>query len=197
MNFQELNRSSKLFLSSGDIAGILSIDKESAKVTASRYLKKGYLIRLKRDIYITENKFKNLSEAEVFRLTNLIQVPSYISLITALGYYNITTQQQRNYIESIAVKRTKNISIRGIQFTYTKIKKNLYTGFQLREGYFIALPEKALADIVYLASLQKYDCDFPSINFRKLNKSETDKYLKYSNPRTLNFWDDLCRTYKI
>ncbi len=197
MSFSDLNRSNKLFLSSADIANILSIDKESAKVTASRYQKKGYIIRLKRDIYVTENKFNNLSEVEIFRLANILQVPSYISLISALSYYNITTQQQRNYIESVAIKRTGDFNIRGLQFTFTKIKEDLYTGFLLENDFFIAKPEKAFADIVYLASLQKYNPDFPSIDFGKLNRSEIAKYLGGTNKKTITFWDELCGTYKI
>ncbi len=197
MNISDLNRSNKLFLSTADIANILSIDKESAKVTASRYRKKGYIIRLKRDIYVTENKFGNLSEIELFRLANILQVPSYISLTSALSYYNITTQQQRNYIESVAVKRTTHFNVRGLQFTYTKIKEGLYGGFVLENNCFIAKPEKAFADIVYLASLQKYNPDFPSIDFRKLDRSDITKYLKRSNKKTVTFWDELCATYKI
>ncbi len=197
MGFQDLNSTGKLFLSSADIANILSINKESAKVTASRYQKKGILIRLKRDIYITGNKFSSLSETEIFRLANILQVPSYISLTSALSYYNITTQQQRNYIESVAVKRTKDFNIKGLQFTFTKIKEDFYTGFLLKNDFFIAKPEKAFADIVYLASLQRYSPDFPSINFGKLNKSVIAKYLSRTNNKTIAFWDGICRTYKI
>ncbi len=197
MSFRDLNKSNKLFLSSADIANLLSIDKKSARVTASRYQKKGYLIRLKRDIYITENKFENLSEAETFRLANIIQVPSYISLTTALSYYNISTQLQRDFIESIALKRTKNISIRHFQYVFTKVKKDFYTGFQFKDGYFIAFPEKAIADAIYLSSVQKYNCDFPSVDFKKLNKQKVEKYLKLTNKKTLTFWKNLCKTYRI
>jgi len=197
MKFRELNKTDKLFLTTDDIANILSIDKDSAKVTAARYFQKEYLIRIKRNLYITENKFENLSGDEVFRIANIIQVPSYISLTTALGYYNITSQKQRDFIESIAVKRTKNIGIRHFQFVFTKVKKDFYTGFQFKDNYFIAFPEKAIADAVYLSSVQKYNCDFPSVDFKKLNRQKIEKYLRLTNKKTLIFWENLCKTYKI
>ncbi len=98
-----LNKSNKIFLTVNDIANELSINKDSAKVTANRYTKSGLLIRVKRNLYITESKFKELKESEIFQIANFIEVPSYISLITALSYYGITTQQSQSVIESVSL----------------------------------------------------------------------------------------------
>lgn len=68
-----------MFLTINDIAKELSINKESAKVTATRYTKSGLLIRVKRNLYITASKFKELKEEELFQIANFIEVPSYIS----------------------------------------------------------------------------------------------------------------------
>ncbi|MCX7611181.1 MAG: hypothetical protein N2043_06305, partial [Ignavibacterium sp.] len=93
MKLNLLNKSTKLFLTLNDIANELSLNKESAKVTANRYTKSGSLIRIKRNFYLTESRFKELKESEIFQIANFIEVPSYISLLTALSYYGITTQQ--------------------------------------------------------------------------------------------------------
>ncbi len=192
-----LNGSPKSVLSTKDIANLLSINKESANVTAARYTRKGLLIRLKRDFYIPVNIFEKFNEKDFFQAANIIQVPSYISLISALSYYNISTQQFQNVYESIAVKRTKNVNVRNIEFNFYLVKKNFYTGFTLEDNFFIAEPEKALADIVYLTSLAKYSCDFTAINFKRLNKKIIDDYIQLTNKRTKLFWDRLCKTYKI
>lgn len=197
MILEKLNNSSKLILTSNDIANILDIKKESAKVSATRLNKKNSLIRLKKDLYITKTKFQYLTEEKYFRIANLLQTPSYISLTTALSYHNITTQQQRNYIESIALKRTKNVTINDIEFTYTLIKKNMYQGFELKNDFFIALPEKALSDAIYLTSLKRYNCDFDAIDFNKINITSVSNYLKNANQKTILFWEKLCKTYKI
>ena len=197
MKATELSKSTKFLLGIDDIAKLLSIGRESAKVTASRYSKKGILIRIKPDIYIERTKFENLKEENLFRLANIIQTPSYISLTTALSYYSITTQQIRNFIESISFKRTKEITLKNITFNFTIVKKEFYYGFELKNNFFIASPEKALADAVYLSSLKRYNCDFSAINFKKTDKKIIGKYLKNTNEKTLALWDSLCKTYKI
>jgi len=197
MRLNELNKSNKLILSIDDISKELSIDRESAKVTANRYVKQGLLLRIKRNFYIAPDKFDVLSEDELYKIANLIQIPSYISLSTALTYYNISTQQMRGIIESIAIKRSKSVRAKEIEFRFVLVNKDFYSGFTLKDNFFIALPEKAVADTIYLSSLGKYNCDFNAIDFQKLNKSEIDKYIKSTNQRTITFWNNLCRSYRI
>lgn len=176
---------------------MLSINKESAKVTANRYVKNGSLFRIKRDYYITANKYEKLNEKELFRIANTIQLPSYISLTSALSYYNISTQQLRGIIESITTKKTNLIRVKEVSFNFILIKKDFYTGFKFEEDIFIAQPEKAIADIVYLSSLGRYNCDFDAVNFNKLNKSKITGYIRKINQRTKIYWDILCKRYKI
>lgn len=197
MRNNALNISQKTMISTSDIANLLTLGKESAKVTATRYTRKGLLIRLKRDCYVPINKFEKFTETDFFKAANFIQVPSYISFITALSYYNITTQQQQNVFESVANKRTKNVLIKNAEFKYYLVKKEFYSGFILEDDFFIALPEKAFADIVYLTSLGKYNCDFEAINFKKLDKKKVSSFIQLTNKRTNLFWDKLCKTYKI
>lgn len=197
MRINELNKSEKKILSIEDISRILSIEKESAKVYANRYVNQGLLLRIKKNYYITPEKFKQLDESEIYQTANLLQTPSYISLNTALMYYNISTQQQQNVIESVALKRSRLLKVNETAFRYFIVSKEFYSGFILNENFFIASPAKAFADVVYLSSIGKYDCDFNAIDFRKLNRTEVDTFLKNTNPRTIKYWEKLCASYKI
>ncbi len=197
MNTYKLNNNKKLILSIEDIAEILSISKESAKVTANRYVKQKLLIRIKKNLYTTPVKFDNLKENEFFQLANYMQVPSYISFASALSYYNIYTQQLRGVIESAALKRSKTFNVDKIEFRFILVKTIFYTGFVTENNFFIAAPEKALADAVYLSSLGKYNLDFNAIDFGKISKSEVNEYIKLTNSRTKTFWDNLCKRYRI
>lgn len=192
-----LNNSEKIILSIEDISKLFSISKDSAKVTANRYVKGKQLIRLKRNFYITPGKFDKLKEEDYFRIANMLQVPSYVSLTSALSYYNISTQQIRSIVESIALKRTKNVIAENAEFKFLLIKKSLYTGFILEKQFFIAIPEKALADAVYLTSLGKYNCDFEAIDFKKINKQKVNQIIELTNNKTRSFWNNLCKRYKI
>ena len=187
MKFLQLQNIKKLYFGYEDIARALGITLQSAKVTANRYIKQGLLIRLKRNIYILKEKWVSIDREQEFLLANIIQVPSYISLMTALDYYEITTQVQRDFIESVAVKRTKGVEIKHIFLNYTKINTDLYSDFSRIRGFFIAAPEKAFLDAVYLMSLGRYSFDIPSIDFNKLNLEKIEYMARLFPLKTQGF----------
>ena len=172
MKYTDLKAIDKFSFSYRDIAKALRISEASARVSANRYTKSGYLIRLKRNFYMLREKWDNLERRELLSVANIIQVPSYVSLMSALDYYEVTTQVQRNFIESVGTKRTKNAEIRETVFRYTKIDKRLYFGFARKDGLFIADPEKAFLDMIYLTSLKRYTFDMSSLNLKRFDKDK-------------------------
>jgi predicted transcriptional regulator of viral defense system len=171
MKYAELKDIKKLYFGYEEIARALGVSQASAKVSASRYVRQNLLIRIKRNLYVLKDRWAALDRREKFVLANLAQVPSYISLMTALDYYEVTTQVQRGFIESIALKRTRTIEVDGDIFKYSKIDKRFYFGFSRADGFFIVTPEKAFLDAIYLTSLRRYSFDLSSIDFNKLNKA--------------------------
>jgi len=170
MKALELNKIRRLYFGYEDIARVRNISLASAKVTASRYVRKGLLLRLKKNLYVLRQVWDNASQEDKFRLANLGQSPSYISLMTALDYYEVTTQIQRDFFESIAVKRTKEIQVGGSTFRYSKINDALFFGFRKEKGVFIATPEKALLDAFYLMSYGRYTLDLSALDANKLDR---------------------------
>ncbi|MEW6508821.1 MAG: hypothetical protein AB1432_13860 [Bacteroidota bacterium] len=197
MNIKKLLNIDKLYFNANDIAALLSIDYKSAQVTASRYVTRNILVRLKRDCYILPQRMKNSSETELFQLANILQTPSYVSLTSALSYYNITTQQTRNYLESVCLKRTNLFKTYDIEFAYSKINKVFYFGFQKVENFFIAFPEKALADSIYLTAIGRYKADFDAIDFQKINCDKVSSIIKNSNAAVKNLWQKLMKNYNL
>ena len=172
MKFSELHTIRKLYFGYEEIARVLGISLASARVSASRYVRQGLLVRVKRNIYMLREVWNAAGRDEKFLLVNMGQTPSYISLVTALEYYEITTQLQRDYFESIAVKRTKEIHIDGSVFRYSKIAGNLYFGFKKENEFFIATPEKALMDAFYLMSYGRYSLDISALDSNKFDRNE-------------------------
>jgi predicted transcriptional regulator of viral defense system len=184
MKISALTSISRLYFGYEDIARALKINLASARVSASRYVRLGLLMRLKRNIYVLRERWQTTSRDNRFALANLGQSPSYISLMTALDYHEITTQVQQGIIESVALKRTKEISLNGSVFRYTKISRALYFGFLRRQGFFIATPEKALLDAVYLMSFGRYALDLAAIDDEKLNRKEIRRMSRIYPPKT-------------
>ncbi len=172
MKLKELNKIKKLYFGYEEIARVFGISPASARVTASRYVRQGLLLRMKKNVYVRREVWNAAGSEDKFLLANLGQVPSYISLTTALEYYEITTQVQRDFYESVAIKRTKEINLNGCVFRYTKVAGGLYSGFKKERGFFIATPEKALLDAFYLMSYGRYSLDISSLDATKLDRNE-------------------------
>lgn len=189
MKFLELNKINKDYFTYEDIARILGITPAAAKVFAHRYVKSGILIRAKRGIYLLREKWKYFSREKKFEIANLLQVPSYISLVTALDYYEITTQIQQSFIESIAIKRTKEIEINGNIFNYTRLNRDFYKGFIKQNNFFIATAEKALLDVCYLMALGRYNFDVSAIDLDKVDQDRLVREAKRFPEKTQHFME--------
>jgi predicted transcriptional regulator of viral defense system len=170
MKILSLTGIEKLYFSPIDIAQTLGISGNSALVTCCRYVKNGFLIRLKRNSYILRQKWDYITKEELFKIANMLQSPSYISLSTSLSHNSMSNKNHGDFIESISLKRTKSIKIEGIVFNYLKIKQDYYSPSQEEESCRIASPEKSLLDILYLKYLGKYSIDISSIDLAKLDK---------------------------
>jgi predicted transcriptional regulator of viral defense system len=184
MKTRELTSINQLYFGYEDIARALKVKPASARVSASRYVELGFLMRLKRNVYVPRERWRAATREERFALANLGQTPSYISLLTALDYYEITTQIQRGFIESVAVKRTREISFNGSVFRYTKVSRTLYFGFIRQQDFFIATPEKAFLDAVYLMSFGRYAIDLSAIDYEKLNRKEIRRLSRHYPTKT-------------
>ena len=184
MKLQELNRIKKLYFGYEEIARVFGINLASAKVTASRYVRQGLLLRIKKNVYMRQDVWDSSGIEEKFLLANLGQVPSYISLMTSLEYYGATTQVLRDFFESVAIKRTKEIDLKGSVFRYTKIAGSLYFGFKKEKDFFIATPEKALLDAFYLMSYGRYSLDISALDATKLDREEVKRLSKKFPLRT-------------
>ena len=178
MRYQALTRIKSFIFGYRQIAKALSISPASARVSANRYVRQGFLIRIKRNTYVLAERWRSAAIEDKFIAANLAQVPSYVSLMTALDYYGITTQVQRDFIESIGTKRARQFTVGETILRYTKIDDGLYFGFSRQQGFFMASPEKAFLDAFYLKALGRYSFDISSINMAKLDKSELARMAK-------------------
>ncbi len=170
MTYERLLRIDNSFFTHHDVARALDIKLASAEVLCTRYVKKGLLTRLKRGLYARTEMLAYMRELDLFRIANILQVPSYVSLMTALAYYGIVAEPPRGLMESISLKRTRAFDTGTASFHYLKIRPDLYRDFVKKDGFFIALPEKAVLDSLYLASMGRYAFDPFALKLGALDK---------------------------
>jgi predicted transcriptional regulator of viral defense system len=157
------------FLNISSIQALFNITRESAKTTASRLVERGILIRLRRDLYVLVNRKYSL-----FSLANAIYQPSVISLETALNYWGLIVQVPQ-IIFSVGLE-THQCVVDNATFVYRRIDPFLFRFGQVRaEDFYIAGPEKALLDTLYMKSkglveLLPEDVDMAKLDGERLNE---------------------------
>lgn len=186
MKLQELNKIRKSYFGYEEISRVFKISPDSAKVSAARYVRQGLLLRVKKNMYVLKDLWNRARIEEKFAIANLAQTPSYISLMTALSFYEVTTQIQRNFIESIAIKRSTEIQVDKDLLRYAKIKQDLYFGFKKEGNFFIATPEKALLDAFYLMSYGRYSLDISALDRYKFDTKLIEKLIQKFPMKTKN-----------
>lgn len=191
LKLQVLSR--RPYFTTEEVAESLGIQMASARVFCSRYAKQGLLIKLKNGYYITSQKWDNSRREDRYSIANILQVPSYISFLTALAYYEITSQVQRDFVENACLKRSVSYEVKGTAFKYYKLKKKLYFDFVKQDGIFLATREKAFLDTIYLFSFGKYKIDLGSLDIGKLDQDRIRKLVKAYPAKTRKIVVALCK----
>jgi len=171
------------------LGGQLELKDTTVDTYISRFLKYKEIFKLKRGMYMSADFYsKNKGDISYpFYLANITYKPSYVSLWTALQYYNLTTESIRA-ITSVVQKTTRTYDTKVGSFSYQSIQKELFTDFSSVNGkfnFFIASPAKALFDLLYFKTRQfrgvkikdiKQLIEELRIDIDEMDKNEQDKF---------------------
>ena len=165
----------------------------------TRWVKKGYLLKLKNSIYAFNKDYEKIKGEEV--ATALYQ-PSYLSLESALSSYGFIPEMVYAYV-SVTAKINRTFDNKFGHFIYRHVKSEVFWGYrEVRTGagrYLIAEPEKALLDYLYL-NLSKInsESDFENLRFNEdrigetLNREKFLRYLLAFKIKKLKRWAERC-----
>ncbi len=135
------------------ILEILS-DYQSPNDKISELLKNKELISIRRGLYITGPNI-DLSTPEPFLIANHLRGPSYVSLESALSYWNMIPERAYE-ISSVTIKTSKLYKTPVGRFSYQHLKIPYYSygikniRYSPKQTMLVASPEKALCDKVVL-----------------------------------------------
>ena len=155
----------KRYLSGKEVAMALNISPANRKVSLSRLAKRGILRRLRRNLYEVA-----LKPSDILETANSIYLPSYLSFTYCLGKLGILNQIAYE-IEFATPKKTKRMEIRGRGVVFRKIKKDLFFGYTLKDNVYIAEPEKALLDTLYLETRGLTSLAKAELNLGRIKKN--------------------------
>jgi len=154
MKFDDLVRiigDEPVFSSSLLLAG--ARDANDVRRQLSRWVKGGKLIRLRRTLYIPAEPYRK-KPSHPFLLANRMKSSSYVSLQSALAHYGLIPEYVP-VVTSVTTGRPETFNTPCGSFVFKHVKKNFFTGYigmslPDNQSAFVALPEKALLDLVYL-----------------------------------------------
>lgn len=132
-----------------------------------------------------------LAKISNFYLANFLYSPSYISLESALSFHSIITGFSYQ-ITSITPKATKTINLDEQEYKYTHINPNLFWGYEKRENFILAEPEKALLDYIYLGTKGLRNLVFDEMDLTTIDPIKLALYgQKYHNQAVMKIIKNL------
>ena len=169
-NFAKLLNTESPFFTISSLQATFNITRESARTAACRLVDRGVLTRLCRDLFVLAGRKYSL-----FALANALYQPSVVSLETALNYWGLMVQDPQ-VIFSVGLGSYR-FKINHTDFIYRQINPSLFRFGQKKiEDFYIAEPEKAVLDTLYMKSKGLADLLPEDINMDKLDNERLEYY---------------------
>ncbi|NOZ49485.1 MAG: hypothetical protein GXP37_05465 [Chloroflexi bacterium] len=167
---QRLLSLNKTYFTPADLEKVLGQRRPSLYVTLNRLVKYGILTRIRRGIYQVALRTPDLA-----RIANQLVYPSYLSFESALSRHGILSQVP--YLLTFATpQRSRRIILGGGDVEFRQIKKDLFFGYTLDDGLYVAEPEKALLDQCYMMARGLSDLALSELYLSTLDKTKLTTY---------------------
>lgn len=168
------------------------LDDKFNKSKIADWKRLGYIQWVIRWFYLSGHM--KVDQNLLFKVSNTIYAPSYISLESAFSYYWIIPEQTFS-LTAVSTNKTKSFESHLWYFQYQKIKSSLFWWYQVitinQIKFLIAEPEKAILDYLYLNTHITWIEDFEWLRINtnmlkeKINKGQLLKYTQMFGKKTL------------
>lgn len=155
--------------------------------------KKNYIRKLINKWYLFAET--PIDELMLFRISNCLYQPSYISLESALSFYHFIPEAVYS-LQAITTRKTIAYKTTAGTFNYRTLKPAFYFGYQILHKHklpvLVAEPEKALLDYLYLTSglTTLKDMETLRLNYaelqQKIDWKKLDGYAQVFGSKTLD-----------
>jgi predicted transcriptional regulator of viral defense system len=149
-------------ISGQDLATLLFEGDNKRQALIKRAVASGDLVRIRRGLYCLAPMYQK-AHLSPYSLAQHVYGPSYISLESALRWYNWIPEAVYSY-SSVSLNNSKDFNTPVGLFSYRRVpQKMLYAGVRRQEDdngcvFLVASPLKALADYVYV-----HKCDWAGL----------------------------------
>lgn len=172
----------------------ISTDSETQlKNQLSQWTKQGKLERLRRGKYLLGSQYRKFTPSTYY-ISNYLYRPSYVSLETALQYYDIIPEAVAPVL-AVTPKHGRQWANALGRFEYRSIKQDHFWGYRentiknipTQNRFFIAEPEKAILDLIYFRNgewTRERISETRFQSFQNLDQKKLHKYAtRFDSPR--------------
>jgi predicted transcriptional regulator of viral defense system len=157
------------------------VDPNDVRRQLSRWVKAGKILQLRRGLYALAPPY-NKKEPHPFLVANHMARGSYVSCQSALAYYELIPEYVPVTI-SVTGERPARRKTQWGEFEFHHVKPELLFGYRRtevspRQEAFVASPEKALLDLIYLqpgGDLPAYLKELRLQNLERINLGELER----------------------
>jgi len=155
-------------------------DKQNIRNQLERWRARGLVVRLRRGAYLLNPDDRRINPSKTY-IANQLYAPSYVSMEYALNYYGLIPERVST-VTSITTKKTFRVINALGTFTYQHVKPAAFRAFTAAKdeaglNFFIAEPEKAVVDFLYL-NLKEFRDDEHAAVFEKSYRLQNTDILK-------------------
>ena len=167
-----LQKINKPFYTIADLEKVTGLQRNSLYVALKRWVAGGVVERVSQGIYLPMG-----SVIPMETLAAQIYLPNYLSFESALAGYGVLNLIPYT-ITFATPRKTKKFLLRKQAVEFRQITRDLFFGFEMKNGIYIASAEKAFLDEVYFVTRGKATLDFDEINAKKLSIKKLKDYSK-------------------
>lgn len=167
-------------------------DLRQVRLQLSRWVADGRVVRLHKGVYTLALPYRKV-QVEPFSIANTLKAASYVSLQSALAWHGLIPEFVPA-ITSVTAGRPQTIATPLGRYEFRHIKKSLFWGYRHvelsgKQEAFVALPEKALLDLLYLtpgSDAEEYVRQLRLQNFEKIDTGVLEDFArKTDSPKVI------------
>jgi predicted transcriptional regulator of viral defense system len=158
-----LQKINKPFYTIPDLEKITNLPRNSLYVALKRWETGEIIERVSQGIYIPMGANVSLENVAA-----QLYIPNYLSFESALAKYGVLNLIPYT-LTFATTRKTKKYTLRKQKIEFRQISSELFFGYEMRNGIYIASPEKAFMDQIYFATRGKTTLDLDELDIKKLS----------------------------
>ncbi len=139
---EDLQRTGMVVFNVSDACRVIGKNKRYCFLFLDRLCRRGLIVRVEGGKYCVRN-------ADLLVVASNLVFPSYVSFLSALAFHGLTTQIPVE-VQVACARQKKPVEFEGSRIVFIKLKKSAFFGYKREGNAFIAEPEKAVVDGLYL-----------------------------------------------